>query len=341
MTNRQVILASYVQGVPAPHNFSVIESEVPTPRSGEFVVRNLYFSLEAAIRSWLSGQTTYFEPIPLGGVIRGPTLGRVVESRHPNFDEGDLVWGLNQWEDYSLLNSNTILLKKIETRPGVPFSYYAGVLGGSGQTAYVGLHEIGKIRSGQTVVVSAAAGATGSVAAQIARLRDCKVVGIVGSESKARIITKELGVDVAVNYRETPDIAAEVQQICPEGVDIYYDNVGGKTLDAMLTCMKDFGRIVACGMISDYNNQSNPTPIKNLWKIVEKQLAMQGFLLPSFEKLIPTAEDALHKWLERGELRVLENITYGIENAGAAYCRMMEGDTIGKNLVQVASLDSI
>ncbi|MFA7552749.1 MAG: NADP-dependent oxidoreductase [Spongiibacteraceae bacterium] len=335
MINRQITLKSYPDGIPTPDNFGMIETQVPEPGPGQFVVRNLYFSLEAAIRGWLDGRANYLDPIPIGGAIRGPSVGRVVKSNNPDYAEGDIVWGLNHWEDYSLLDNNTILLTKLETRPGVPLSYYVGALGGSGQTAYVGLHDIGHIEEGQTVVVSAAAGATGSMVGQIAKMRGCKVVGIVGGDDKAELITQELGMDHAINYRTTPDIAAAVQALCPEGVDIYFDNVGGKTLDAMLLCMKDFGRIANCGMISDYNNQDNPTPVYNLWKIVEKQLTMKGFLLYSYNDSIPGAMDDLHRWVANGDIKVLENITNGIANSGAAYSSMMEGKTIGKNLVKL------
>ncbi len=335
MMNRQVTLASHPDGIPTPDNFGFVEANAPEPGEGQFVVRNLYFSLEAAIRGWLDGKANYMEPIPIGGAIRGPSIGRVVESRQPDYSEGELVWGLNHWEDYSLLDDNTILLEKIDAREGIPLSHYAGALGGSGQTAYVGLHDIGEIGEGQTVVVSAAAGATGSMAGQIARLRGCKVVGIVGSAAKADVITGELGMDAAVNYKETPDLAAAIKELCPEGVDIYYDNVGGTTLDAMLLCMKDFGRIVGCGMISDYNHQDHPTPLYNLWQIIARQLKMQGFLLFGYSQSIPAATDALHEWIANGDIKVLENITVGLEKAGEAYSNMMKGETIGKNLVKV------
>lgn len=335
MINRQVTLESHPDGIPVKENFGMKEAEVPVPENGQLVVRNQYFSLEAAIRSWLDGKATYFEPIPLGGVVRGPTVGRVVDSRHPDYQKGDIVWGLNNWEEYSLLDDNTILLQKLKTRQDIPPSYYIGGLGGSGQTAYVGLHQIAKIQSGETVVVSAAAGATGSMAGQIAKKRGCRVIGIVGSAEKARLITEELGMDDAVNYREQSDVAAAIKELCPDGVEVYYDNVGGQTLDAMLTCMKDFGRIVGCGMISDYNHQDDPTPIYNLWKIVEKQLMFKGFLLPGYAEHIPAAMSDLEEWVNRGEIKVLENITQGIENTAQAYCDMMKGATIGKNLVQL------
>jgi len=334
MINRQVVLRSYVKGVPEIDNFGMVDGQRPVPKAGEFVVRNLYFSLEAAIRGWLDGSPNYFEPIPIGGVIRGPTVGRVVESRNPNFKEGDIVWGLNHWEEFSLLDDNTILLRRLETRPGVPLSYYIGALGGSGQTGYVGMHTIGRIKPGETVVVSAAVGATGSIAAQVAKVHGCRVIGIVGSADKVRV-AKSLGMDDVVDYRATPDVDAAIKALCPDGVDVYFDNVGGTTLDAMLLNMKDRGRIVCCGMISDYNNQEKPTPIYHIWQMVVKQIEMRGFLLHLTPETIPEAMDNLHKWIAEGRVKVLENLTRGIENSGKAYSEMLKGKTIGKNAVEL------
>ncbi|MDB4491043.1 NADP-dependent oxidoreductase [Luminiphilus sp.] len=337
MINRQMVLKSHPHGIPLPSDFEMVEADVPNPGPGEMLVRNLYFSLEAAIRGWLDGKANYFEPIPLGGAIRGPSVARVVESNVEGFEPGEIIFGLHHWEDYSLSDANTILLSKLQPKDGIPLSYYSGGLGGSGHTAYVGLHEIGKIQAGDTVVVSAAAGATGSMACQIAKLRGCRVVGIVGSADKARLITEELGADAAVNYKDCDDLAAAISAACPEGVDVYFDNVGGRTLDAVLTCMNTFGRVIGCGMISDYNNQDNPTPIYNMWKLVEKELTLRGFLLYSYMEQVPAAMDQLHTWLEQGELKILENITEGLPNAGWAYSEMMKGATIGKNLVKVDS----
>jgi NADPH-dependent curcumin reductase CurA len=297
------------------------------------LVRNLYFSLEAAIRGWLDGKANYFEPIPLGGAIRGPSVAKVVASRLEGFHEGDIIFGLHHWEDYSLSDANTILLSKLDPAPDLPLSYYSGGLGGSGHTAYVGLHEIGKIQAGDTVVISAAAGATGSMATQIAKLRGCRVVGIVGGDDKAELITHQLGADAAINYKTCGDLAAAVMAACPEGVDVYFDNVGGKTLDALLSCMNTFGRIIGCGMISDYNDQDNPTPIYNMWKLVEKELTLKGFLLYTYMEQVPAASAQLHEWVRAGKITVLENITEGLPKAGWAYSEMMRGATIGKNLV--------
>jgi NADPH-dependent curcumin reductase CurA len=210
-----------------------------------------------------------------------------------------------------------------------------GGLGGSGKTAYIGLHEVGRIKAGETVVVSAAAGATGSMAGQIAKLRGCRVVGIVSTPEKGDLITKTLGMDAAVMYRETPDITNAVMKLCPEGVDVYFDNVGGMTLDAMFLCMKTYGRIVGCGMISQFNRQDEPTPIINIYQMVARQLTFQGFLLPTYTDKIPAAMEQIQDWVAEGKLKLLENITEGIANCGKAYSEMMQGATIGKNMVKV------
>lgn len=335
MINRQMVLKSHPNGIPLPSDFELIESEVPTPGEGQMLVQNLYFSLEAAIRGWLDGKANYFEPIPLGGAIRGPSVAKIVRSNLAGFEAGEIIFGLHHWEDYSLSDANTILLSKLNPREGFPLSYYSGGLGGSGQTAYVGLHEIGKIKAGDTVLISAAAGATGSMACQIAKLRGCYVVGIVGSDEKVQLVTETLGADAAINYKTASDLPAAIAAACPHGIDVYYDNVGGKTLDAALACMNTFGRVIGCGMISDYNHQDNPTPIYNMWQLVEKELTMKGFLLYTYMDCVPAAMDQIHSWVADGKIKVLENITEGLPNAGHAYSEMMKGATIGKNLVKV------
>ena len=336
MINRQVVLAAHPRGVPLAEDFSLVEAAVPKAGPGQMVVRNLYLSLEAAIRSWLDGTANYFEPIALGGAIRGPSIARVETSHLAGFEPGDLVFGLHHWEDYSLSDANTVLLRKLSPNPTLPLSWYAGALGGSGQTAYVGLHRIGRMKPGDTVLVSAAAGATGSMACQIANLEGCRVVGIVGSDEKAEVVRETLGAHAVINYRKEPDLVAALTRTCPEGVNVYFDNVGGTTLDAALMAMAQGGRIVGCGMISDYNNPGSPTPLYNLWQVVERQLNLQGFLLYSYLGDLPAASAALESWLSAGKLKALENITEGLSAAGGAYSTMMAGTTMGKNLVSVA-----
>jgi NADPH-dependent curcumin reductase CurA len=280
MVNRRVVLRSRPAHVPQPDDFEIVHGEVPEPGLGEVLVRNLYFSVEPSIRARLDGVGTYMPPIGIGEAIQSPTVGRVVRSNHPGYKEGEVLFGFNDWEDFVIVTDETLLLDRIAPEEGMPLSYYVGVLGGSGTTAYVGLHDIGHIQSGQTVVISAAAGGVGSVAGQIARLRGCRVVGLVGSADKVELIRDRLGFDVAINYREVPDLAAAVAQACPGGVDLYYDNVGGSTLDAALVNMNTFGRIVACGMMAGYNQQDTPPPVHHLWKVDARQLNIQGFLKP-------------------------------------------------------------
>jgi NADPH-dependent curcumin reductase CurA len=333
--NRQIVLKTYCVGAPTPANFGMVESALPVPGPGEMLVRNLYFSLEPAIRGWLEGKANYFEPVPINGVVRGPSVARVVKSNLSGFDAGDVVFGLAQWEDYSVFDAQTVLLEKLHPHPGTPISYCVGALGGSGLTAYVGLHEVGRIKPGQTVVISAAAGATGGMAGQIAAIHGCKVIGIVGSEDKAKLITGQLGFHAAINYRESHDLAAAVTKAAPDGVDVYFDNVGGPTLNAMLLTMKTQGRIVACGMISDYNRTEDPNPITNLWQVVARQLTIQGFLLYSFSDALPAARASLNRWVSEGRIKVLEHITRGIANTPAAYAELMSGKTVGKALVEL------
>jgi len=331
--NRRVVLRSRPVEVPAPTDFGVVEGDVPEPAPGQALIRNLFFSLEPSIRARLDGVETYMPPIGIDDVIESPTVGKVVRSNDPSFQEGEIVYGFTSWQDYTLVSPETLLLDRLQPQADMPLSYYIGALGGSGTTAYVGLHDIGQIKQGDTVVISAAAGAVGSVAGQIARLRGCKVVGLVGSPEKASLITDKLGFDVAIDYKQTPDLAAAVREACPEGVDLYFDNVGGSTLDALLTCMKMFGRVTACGMMAGYNHHDRPPAMRNLFEIVGRMLRVQGFLLPAYAQSVPKALEELHAWVRSGDLVVLENLSHGIEEAPAAFCRLMSGQTIGKTLV--------
>ena len=278
-------------------------------------------------------------PIGIGEPIQSPTVGRVVRSNHPDYQEGEVLFGFNNWDDYVIVSDDTLLLDRLSPEEGMPLSYYVGALGGSGTTAYVGLHDVGGIQAGETVVISAAAGGVGSVAGQIARLRGCRVVGLVGSADKAAVVKDRLGFDEVINYREVPDLAAAVAEACPDGVDLYYDNVGGPTLDAMLVNMKSFGRIVACGMMAGYNQQDEPPPVRNLWEVVARQLRMQGFLLPFFPDSIPKGLEELHGWVRSGELQVLENVTHGLHRAPEAFCGLMAGSTVGKTLLELDGTD--
>lgn len=338
--NRRMVLASRPQGVPVPENFRLEQGAVPAVGEEQLLVRVRAISMEPAIRGWLDdNDRNYFEPLPLGGTMRSLSVGQVVESRLPGYAAGDHVRGLFGWEDYTLADRDTVLLQKIAVPADFPLSYHVGVLGGSGQTAIVGLDRIGRARPGETVAISAAAGAVGHVAAQYARHLGCRVVGIVGGPDKARIAA-DLGCHAVVDYKAAPDLEAAIRAAAPEGVDVYFDGVGGAMLDAMLNSMNTFGRIVCCGMISGYNDADNAPPLRNAWQIVTRELELKGFLLYSYSEFVPAALDTCLDGLRSGWLRTLEHKRVGLAQAGTLFCDLMAGRTIGKAVLEVDSPQS-
>lgn len=332
--NRRILLASRPQGLPEDRNFRLVEEPVPEIGDGEMLVRNLYLSVDPAIRGWLDDKESYFPPIPLNGVIKAMTVGEVVASRHPDYRPGDHVSGLAAWEDYTVLGS-AVMLTKLPTDLDVPLSYFLTVLSPTGLTAHIGVDHIAAARPGDTFVISAAAGAVGAIAGQIARIRGCRVIGIAGSDEKCRWLRDSLKFDGAVNYKTTPDLGAAIGGLCPDGVDIYFDNVGGAILDTMLTRMKLHGRIVVCGMIADYNAGDDPYGIRNLWQVVVKRLFMRGFLTPDHADRFDTAYKDLAQWVRSGRLIVAEDVTEGLENTPRAFRRLFTGENTGKAIVRI------
>ncbi|MEZ5656421.1 MAG: NADP-dependent oxidoreductase [Sphingobium sp.] len=336
MLNRQILLASRPSGVPVPDNFRLAESEVRELEEGEILIENQVFAIDPAIRGMLDDKDdSYLPAVPLGGLIPTMVLGRVIKSRNPAFKEGDYGRGFVGWEEYSILNPANFAIENVHVDPSVPLTAYMGALGWSGITAYIGLKTIGEMKAGDTVVMSAAAGAVGSVGGQIAKLSGCRSVGIVGSKSKADLVMDVFGLDAAVNYREEPDLAAAIKHACPDGTDLYFDNVGGTILDTMLPLMSDFGRVVVCGMIANYNDQDNPVPILNLWQVLVHRITMRGFLAYEHLDMLEEAEAQLGSWIKSGKLVALENVTTGIENTPSAFINLMSGVTTGKTVVRL------
>jgi NADPH-dependent curcumin reductase CurA len=333
-TSRRIILDHRPTGEPRPANFRLVTAEVPALREGEFLVENRILSMDPAIRGFLDDRKSYLPPVALGEAVRGMALGRVVESRHPSYAEGTTVRALAAWEELSVLSAEALGLEIVKPAPGVPLECYMGMLGASGLTAWIGLHEIGKIQPGQTVVISAAAGAVGNVAGQIAAIHGCRVVGLVGSSAKAERI-KALGFHAAIEYRKHPDLGVAIRAACPEGVDVYFDNVGGATLEAMLPEMRVHGTVVVSGMIADYNHQEAPYPVRTLWQLVVNRLTMRGFLTYEHAERIPLAQSQLDQWVQTGALRSLDNIHEGLESTPAAFIALMSGSTVGKTLVRL------
>ena len=331
---RQVLLARRPQGVPTLEDFELAESEMPVPGEGEFLVAMRVGSVDPAIRGFLDDRPSYLPPVALGAPVAGMSLGEVVQSNNPQYPVGTLVRALGTWSDHFVLDENALGLEIVHQQPGIELHHYMGALGPVGLTAWVGLFAVGDAKPGETVVVSAAAGATGSTVGQIAKAKGCKVIGLVGSPEKARVI-RELGFDAAIDYRATPDIAAEIAKAAPEGVDVYFDNVGGEMLEAILPLMRLHGRVPVCGMVGQYNDADHPYGVKTLWQLVVNRIRMQGFITYDYPEVLERAQAELDGWVAEGKLRPLANLRDGFEKLPEAFIDLMSGRTIGKTLVRI------
>lgn len=329
--NRQVVLANRPEAEPSTSDFRLDNEPVPEPSEGQVLIRTIYVSLDPYMRGRMRDVESYVEPQPLDGVMEGAAIGEVVESKHDDLRAGDYVLSETGWQEYAVADGDAIN----EVSPEMaPLSYYLGLLGMPGLTAYVGLLEIGEPEAGETVLVSAASGAVGSVVGQLARIKDCRVVGIVGSDEKCDYITGELGYDAAIN-RRTRDIHQALGETCPDGVDVYYDNVGGEILKTTLTHLNNFARIPLCGLISEYNEPEPPAG-PNLTPILTKRVKVQGFIVRDhFDKLGDFIED-VGGWLAEDKLHYKEDIVDGLENAPEAFLSLFSGEKFGKLIVQVS-----
>jgi NADPH-dependent curcumin reductase CurA len=331
---KRIVLVRRPEGAAQPSDFRLEQVSVPEPREGEVLIANRLLAMDPAIRGFLDDRPSYLPPIEIGETVRGMVLGEVLTSRNPDLPVGTIVRALAGWAEKSILGPDALGLEPLKTAPGVALDSYMGALGPSGLTAWVGLHEIGRIESGNTVLVSAALGAVGSVVCQIAKLRGCRVIGLVGNADKCAAL-RGLGVDEAIDYRTTPDLSAAIAAAAPDGIDVYFDNVGGTALETAMSLMNDHGRIVVCGMIGDYDNQDSPYPVKTLWQMVVKRLTMRGFLTYDHQDRLEEASRDLNEWVAQGKLRPIESVYSGIEQSPQAFIDMMSGRTTGKALVRL------
>ena len=331
--NRQITLAARPVGMPKESDFRLVESPVPNPGRGEVLVRTLFLSVDPYMRGRLTGITTYARGLDLGDVIVGGVAGRVLESKDPRCAPGDIVEGLLGWQEYAAAPAKS--LRRIDPAAG-PISSALYVLGMPGLTAYFGLLEICRPQPGETVVVSGAAGAVGSLVGQIARIKRCRAIGIAGSDEKVRFLVDELGFESAFNYRETPDCAAQLKELCPNGIDVYFDNVGGPITDAVIQRLASHARVAVCGQISQYNSVEPQMGPRWLNQLVFRQARIEGFLVTQFADRYEAALHQLSTWLKEGRLRYREDVVDGLENAPQAFIRMLEGKNIGKQLVKVS-----
>ncbi|MFL6603451.1 MAG: NADP-dependent oxidoreductase [Steroidobacteraceae bacterium] len=332
--NEQWRLAAFPQGEIRPGDFEWSREPVPKTGEGQILVRNIYLSVDPTNRLWASGEETYLPALELGEVMRGITLGIVEDSRHSKFQQGDLVSGMLGWQRYALSDGEGVARLPREDR--LPLTAYLGVMGTIGLTAYFGLLEIGRPSPGETVLVSAAAGAVGSLVGQIARLCGCRVVGLAGSAAKCRWIAQDLGFDAAINYHDK-DIVEAIGLLCPAGVDIYFDNVGGHILDAAMGAMNRHGRIVVCGQISQYNRQTPQQTFSHMRRFLINRVRMQAFIVTDYLPRAREAMPALQQWVRDRKLIYRFDILEGLEQAPVALSRVFAGANCGKQLVQISA----
>jgi NADPH2:quinone reductase len=334
--NRKYLLAKRPEGKPDLDTFELVEEDVPEPGPGEVLVRTLYLSVDPYMRGRMDAGESYADPWEVGDPLRAGVVGEVVESNGTEFDEGDVVTGNLQWADYATARGSD--LRSVNPDLG-PVSTALGVLGMPGRTAYFGTCEVAEPKAGDTFVVTGAAGAVGSVAGQIAKRSGARVVGFTGSDEKVEFIRDELGFDAGINYETTDDYRAALDDAAPNGVDSYFDNVGGPITDAVFSKLNVDARVAICGQISLYNAEEIPTGPRKLPKLIETRARVEGFLIGDFAPRFEQATRRLAEWVADDAIRYRETVTEGLENAPDAFLGLFEGENVGKQLVKVGECD--
>lgn len=329
MKNREITIAELPKGALTPAHFALRETDMPAPGAGEVLLRTVLISIDAAARAWMQG-ATYRAPVRAGDAMPCYALCEVVESGDAGLNPGDLVVGETVWADYAVVPA-----AGVQKVPDVrPLTHLMSVYGIAGKTAFHGLIQVGRPIAGETVLVSAAAGAVGCYVGQIAKAMGCRVVGVAGGPEKCAFVTDTLGFDACIDYRD-PAMFKALRAACPDGVDIYFDNVGGPVLEAALFAMNDRGRVVCCGAVSQYDSDSATGPRNLPGMVVVKRLRMEGFIVTDFAHDDATAQRALEHWVGRGQIKVIEDVVEGLENTPAALIGLLAGENRGKRMVRV------
>ncbi|HWT07330.1 MAG TPA: NADP-dependent oxidoreductase [Xanthomonadales bacterium] len=331
-TNRQFRLAARPVGMPKRSDWELTTEAVPEPAEGQVLVQVLYLSLDPAMRGWMNEGRSYIPPVGIGEVMRASGAGRVVKSRHPGFAAEDYVTGILGIQEYAVLNGDT--LTKVD--PSVPLPVYVSVLGLTGMTAYFGLLDVGKPEAGQTVVVSGAAGAVGTIVGQIAKIKGCRVVGIAGGPEKCRFLVDELGFDAAVDYK-SENVAKSLRAHCPKGIDVFFDNVGGDVLDACLVNLARRARIVLCCAISQYNATAGVKGPSNYMMLLVTRSRMEGFVVFDYANRYAEGARQLAEWLKEGSLKSREDIVKGFETFPETLLKLFAGENVGKLILEVGA----
>jgi NADPH-dependent curcumin reductase CurA len=330
--NRQIVLAARPAGMAKASDFRIETTPVPEPGPGQVLVRNIWMSVDPYMRGRMSDRKSYAPSFEVGKVMDGRAIGQVLASRHPTLKEGAIVSSMLGWREYFVSPGEG--LSPVD--PSLPLSAYLGVLGIPGFTGWYGLKMIGRPKAGETLVVSGAAGATGSLVVQMGKILGCRVVGTAGTDQKCSYLTRELGADAAINYKKAGDCLDALRQACPRGIDVYFENVGGPLLDAVLRLVNPFARIPLCGMISQYNlDPPDPGP-RYLFSMIGNRVLMQGFIISDQLSLYPEFLAEVGGWLKAGRIKREETVVEGIENASKAFLGLFSGDNLGKMVVRLA-----
>jgi NADPH-dependent curcumin reductase CurA len=335
-TNRQIILAARPEGAPKQSDFQLVETPVPKPGEGEFVTRTIYLSLDPYMRGRMNAGKSYAKPVEIGEVMTGRSVGQVVASKHEKFGQGDIVFIDSGWQDYALSDGEGV--RKLDPARA-PVSTALGILGMPGLTAYTGLKNIGQPKEGDTLVVGAASGAVGSVVGQIGRIAGCRVVGIAGAPEKCAWVEEELGFDKCLSHRD-PKLADNLAAVCPDGIDVYWENVGGKVFEAILPLLNPFARIPVCGLIAQYNATElppGPNQIPTLMRsVLSNRLRIQGFIVRDYAHQAKEFFTEMSGWLRDGKIKYREDFVDGLENAPKGLIGLLEGKNFGKLVVRVS-----
>lgn len=329
--NRQFVLASRPAGFPQESNFNLIETPIPALKEGEFLVRAHYLSLDPYMRGRMNDAKSYAAPVQIGEVMTGGAVGEVLESNHPDFKPGDFATGQFGWQEFAVTDGKGV--RKVDPNLA-PISTAVGVLGMPGLTAYFGLLDVCDPKPGETVLVSGAAGAVGTLVGQIAKIKGCRTIGIAGADDKVKYLTEDLGFDAAFNYKTDTNYFARLRELCPNGIDCYFDNVGGEITDAALRLLNLHARVSICGQISQYNLEKPELGPRLLGLLIVTRSKIQGFLVSDYAPRFSEGLQQMAEWIKSGKLKYHENIVEGFENMPRAFIGMLRGENTGKQLVK-------
>ncbi len=332
--SNEIVLASRPQGVPTQSNFKKRCAEIAPIEAGEFLVKNEWMSVDPYMRGRMKDSDSYVPPFQIGEPLEGGCIGKIVESRNKDFEDGVYVLGNLGWREYWKSNGKGVSI----IDPNIaPLQTYLGALGMTGMTAWVGLNKIAKLKPGSTVFVSAASGAVGSIVCQLAKLKDCKVIGSAGKKLKIDWLLDKVGIDACINYKETENLAIDLAKHAPNGIDVYFDNVGGDHLEAALEVMRDFGCCVECGMISTYNATEPPAAPRNLFKVIGKRIRIQGFIVRDHMDAHADFISEMAPLIKADKIVWEESISEGLESSPSAFMGLFDGDNLGKQLVRLTA----